>query len=184
MRSFIAIEIPESIRAKLIHIGEILQRSALVDGNFVSKDGMHLTLRFLGNISKEDIDKIKEILSKVSVEKFDASVQNLGVFPNENFAKVLWAGVNGVGIEELQRSVLNELDKHGFKEKEEIRPFKSHVTIARVKNIKNKNLFKQKFKSLDFKDALNFSVKEFHLFKSELTKQGAIYKKLASFPLR
>ncbi len=184
MRTFIAIEIPENIRAKLLHIGETLQRSVLIDGNFVSKDGMHLTLRFLGNISTEDIAKIKEILSTINMKKFDAFVQNLGVFPNEDFAKVLWVGVHGKEIEDLQRSVLNELDKYGFKEKEEVRPFKSHITIARVKSIKNKDLFKQKFKSLDFKEPLGFSVKEFHLFKSELRSDGPVYKKLASFPLK
>ena len=74
MRVFIAINLPEDIKAKVFHEFEIVQNSGLVTGNFVEKENLHLSLKFLGEVSEEEIEKIKKKLSEIKFKKLDVEI--------------------------------------------------------------------------------------------------------------
>jgi RNA 2',3'-cyclic 3'-phosphodiesterase len=181
MRTFIAIEMPDEVKAKLMHVSENIESWRLIKGNFVNKDNFHLTLKFLGEISEQDVEKVKKKLSEMKLKKFSVKLEGIGSFPTEDYIKILFAKMHTNEIEKLAENVNSELDKIGFpKEKQ---GFQGHLTLARVNGIKDKNLLKEKLSSLSFK-ALEFDVEKLTLFKSELTPRGPIYKKLASFDMK
>jgi 2'-5' RNA ligase len=93
MRCFVAIDLPEHIKARIFHEIEILKQQGLVSGKFVEKENLHLTLKFLGELTEKQIKDIGEKLSEISFNKFKVSLSEIGVFPDKNFVKVLWVGL-------------------------------------------------------------------------------------------
>lgn len=180
MRVFIAVEIPESIRAKVAHVSEILQRSNLINGSFVSKENLHLTLKFIGDISEEQLEKIKNKLKEIHFHRFNSKTEKIGFFPSEKYIKVIWIGIVSEDLERLSSLINDSLGEIGFLKDQ--KGFENHLTIARIKNAKNKDLLMEKMKNIHIKPE-NFDVDKFHLIKSELTSKGPIYKKIASFDL-
>ncbi len=181
MRTFIAVEIPEDLKSKLMHISGILERGGLIKGTFVSKENFHLTLKFLGDLPGEDLEKITNKLNGINFKKFEAKVDKIGVFPSEEYVKVVWIGVISPELESLSKKINESLSEIGFPQ--DVGKFENHLTIARVKSIVNKASFKEKLKNLNVKNE-KFSIENFHLIKSELTPKGPIYRKIASFNLK
>ncbi len=165
MRAFIAIEVPEEINNFLIDIQNKIKGFGKL--NFV-KPPFHLTLKFLGEVSKEKIDLVKEKLKKIVFHEFDLQLDSLGVFPNKNYIRVIWVGING-NVKSLQQKIDKGL-KGLFNEELNFHP---HITLARVKSIENKRKAKEK---IHIKiDPLGFKVNQFKLIKSELTPEGPHY---------
>ena len=180
MRTFIAIEIPEKIRAEIFHIFEKINGTNLISGNFVEKDNLHLTLKFLGELTGEQLQKVKEKLSEINFSKFDLETDGIGFFPNENYIRVMWVGLKGAKLLQLQKIIEDKVYEVGIRKDD--KAFSSHLTVARIKNIKNKTLFLEKIKNLRIKEE-SFSVKNFSLFKSELIENETRYKKIQDFSL-
>lgn len=178
MRVFIALEIPEDLKARIFHEAEILENSKLASGNFVDKENLHLTLKFLGERTGEEIEKIKEKLSEIEMKKSESEIGKIGFFPNEISPKVLWISVDDEGeISKLQKNIDDKLaELEIVREKE----FLNHLTLARIKLIQNKEMFLKKVQSLKIKKE-KFSVDGFSLIKSELTKTGPKYKLIKKF---
>ncbi len=133
----------------------------------------HLTLAFLGDI--EYVDKIKEKLNKVEFKKFSLETDEIGFFPNADYVKVIWIGFKeSVGLVKLKEEIDKVLD---FKDDKE---FKPHLTIGRVKFVKDKDLLKEKFRSVNV-PKIQFIVSEFKLIKSELFPEGPKYEVLETF---
>lgn len=180
MRAFIAIEIPEDIRAKLAQVSEDIKKSGLVQGTFVNRENIHLTLKFLGNdVREEDVEKIKKAFSSFDFSPFNVIVKGIGFFPSEEHVKIIWAGVQSKELEILDKKISRILSEIGIKTSED-HNFHGHLTIARINGIKSKDLFKGKISQINLKTS-EFPVNGIHLFKSELTSRGPVYKKLASF---
>lgn len=139
--------------------------------NFVNE--FHCTLKFLGDVNENQLDLIKERLSSIKFKPFKVELSPLGVFPNENYIRVLWVGLKGK-ILELQHQVDASLVGLFDKEKD----FVPHLTLGRVKFLENKTKFKEK---LSVNVEGEFVVKEFKLMKSELTKTGAVYEVLKTY---
>ena len=144
MRLFIAIEIPEEIKE---HISKIQEKMDTAKNKirFVNKDNIHLTLKFLGEVQPNKVDDIKNNLKKITFKPFSAVLDNIGVFPSESYIKVIWIGLKPEEpILELQKTIDEALKKMFKKEKN----FKPHLTVARVKYIKDKNGFIDKLKNI------------------------------------
>jgi len=175
MRLFIAIGLQENIKEYLINIQESIG-NALAKIMWVNDDQMHLTLNFLGEVNSADIDKIKENLSKVKFEEFSFCLDSIGVFPNENFIRVVWIGIKPEEkVIELKKDIDNNLK--GFKEDYK---FKPHITLGRVKFVEDKNKFVKKLKKIKVENR-KIDVRSFKLIKSTLTKQGPVYEELYIF---
>ena len=172
MRSFIAIETPEQINNILKDLQKKFEGLGKI--NF-TKEPHHLTLKFLGEITKDQASKIKTLLKNIKFQPFEIELTSLGVFPNENYIKILWAGVEGSGIDDLQQQI--ELKLKGIFEKDT--RFHAHITLGRVKFVKNKEKIKDLLKTEV--PHLKFEVKEFKLIKSELTSEGPRYEDIEIF---
>lgn len=173
MRLFIAIELPEEVKDYLI---ELQKQFTDIKAKFVRKEQMHLTLKFLGETEK--LDEIKEKLSEVKTEPFETALSELGVFPSENYVRVLWVGLkNSEKIIELQKKIDSSLSEIGFARDKR---FHSHVTLARIKFIQDKPGFVKKLKETKVEEK-GFKVEKVYLIKSTLTREGPVYETLGEF---
>ncbi len=172
MRTFIAINLPEKIKDKISETTkEFLDKGI----KKVRKQNLHLTLKFLGDVDEKKLEEIKQTLKTVNYVKFEISLKNIGFFPNKEFIKVVWIGIEKRRNEVigLQKQIDQKLEKCGFRPEINYEP---HLTIARVKSIKDKKEFLDKIKEIKFKD--NFSVSKFELMESNLSPSGPVYKEL------
>lgn len=181
MRTFIALELPVEIRAKLAHVTGILERSGIFQGSFVGKDNFHLTVKFLGEVSEERLEVIKSALSNVNLPPFLVKVENIRFFPSQDYIKIIWTGITGNEIKPLCDRVNEQLVNIGFPQDTKL--FQAHITLARISGVKDKSLLQKKLASVHFAP-IEFKVSELAIFKSELTSRGAVYKKLASIPFK
>ncbi|MBU3906980.1 MAG: RNA 2',3'-cyclic phosphodiesterase [Nanoarchaeota archaeon] len=181
MRTFIAIELPEHVRAEVFHKFEKLSEGGLVRGDFVEKENLHLTLKFLGEIDEEKVKEVIKKLGEIKMVKFSCETGKIGFFPSEDYVKVIWIDLISEEVKKLQQEIENKLTEIGIKKDD--REFTSHVTLVRVKELKNKDVFHEKIKKLGIKKQ-KCNVDKFLLIKSELTRQGPIYKTIKEFELR
>jgi len=202
MRTFIAIELSEEIREDLAQIQSHLKYSGVlrpclgrrpellsrdgVDVKWIEKDKIHLTLKFLGDITEEDCEKIKSILDRISgsIRPFEISIKDIGAFPNINYPRVIWAGLDKGRAESkiLAEKINEEVLKIGFQK--ESRPFAPHLTIGRVRSPKNKDVLKDKILTIQLKAYSLQLIGSIALFKSTLTPKGPTYTKLHEVNLR
>jgi RNA 2',3'-cyclic 3'-phosphodiesterase len=177
-RTFIAIDLPREIINEVERVQGELQKKNIFHGKLTEPENLHLTLKFLGEISEEQIGKVKEKLKEVRFSKFEAYLGELGVF-NPSYIKLVWIHIIEKKILELQKEIDEKLKDLFSKEQR----FISHLTIARVKNVKDKKLFLQEIEKIKVQN-LKFSVREFYLMKSELKESGPEYSILETYSLK
>ena len=180
MRTFISIELPKNIRKEIFKTFESLKNSGIAFGNFVKKENIHLTLKFLGNLSEEKIREVESKLSEINFSDFSVSVGKIGFFPSEKYIRIIWVDLVSNEIRKLKKVIDDKLHEIGVNHDD--REFSSHITVARVKKIKDKQEFFRKIKELKLKK-MNFDIGGFFLNKSELRKDGPVYKVLKEFEL-
>lgn len=181
MRLFIAVEIPESVREKLTSFqGKIGNETAMI--KWVETENIHLTLKFLGDVDESRVDSIKESLKSVKLEPFECSVKGFGVFPNEDYIKVMWAGIGPeIPFRKLHEQIDKVLEPFGFEKDSRFHP---HVTIGRVRFVKDKKGLIDAINALkDVEIGHEFKIENFKLKKSTLTPEGPVYEDVAMFNL-
>ncbi len=183
MRAFIAIEITKEIQETLSKLQAEL-KTAPADAKWVEPENIHLTLKFLGEVEEQKIPRIIQSLKEVSriFKPFMMELKNIGGFPTIQSPRVIWVGIEKgkEGLHELAASIEDTLVKLKFPK--ETRKFSSHLTIGRVKYIKDKKSFSQILSKAQF-SPLPQEVKSITLFKSTLTPHGPIYEKLSEIGL-
>jgi 2'-5' RNA ligase len=174
MRLFIAVDADEvsdyfkELQSKISFRGISLVKS------------FHITLHFLGEIDEVQVQGIKMALSTVKYSKIKAKISGIGFFPNEAKMRVIWAGVRPEDkIIELQSMVDDCLLPLGIKKDE---MFKPHITIARIKFLKNKHDLKERVRDIKV-ESREFTIKSIKLMKSTLLSEGPVYETIAEFPL-
>ena len=179
MRLFVAIEIDPAIRDRINEFVSSL-RTKISGARWVRPEGLHITLKFLGNVADERRTMIENALRSVSGKAVRLSLKQLGVFPNPRSPRVLWVGIGaGRELEQLAAAVDRQMSSLGFEA--EKRAFSPHVTLARFNQRPGGNLG-----SLLSEPQPSFgtmTANEFHLYESKLSPQGSRYTKLASFKL-
>lgn len=184
MRLFIAIDIPEDVRRAITEVIHIL-KGLKSDIKWVKPENIHITLKFLGEVEEERVEKIKEKLDSLSKwhTTFELKAVGTGVFPDFSRPRVLWIGIKSdERLQSLYQDVNSELETLGFER--ENRSFKPHLTIGRVRSrsdIKETLKILRGFSSRDFG---KISVKEILLMKSTLKPTGAEYEKIFVTALR
>jgi len=180
MRAFIAIELSPEIKDSLEQVQSHLKYSE-ADVKWIDTGNIHLTLKFLGDITEENCEKIRSIIDEIgrSVKPFEISIKDIGAFPNMNYPRVIWIGLDKGAAESkaLAAKISEEALKIGFQK--EPRPFAPHLTIGRVRSPKNKEALKEKIASYSLQSAIKAqSISTIALFQSVLTPKGPIYTKL------
>ncbi len=180
MRTFISLEFPGNVRKDIFKSFERLKTSKCVLGNFVKKENIHLTLKFLGNLSEEKIKEIKDKLSEINFSGFKAELGKIGFFPSEKYVRVVWVDLISEEVKELKKIIDEILEEIGINY--DNRVFSSHITVARIKKMRDKEEFFKIIKELKIKKT-SFKMNNFFLIKSELRREGAVYKSLKEFKL-
>ena len=178
IRSFIAFDIDnKSVLRKLSEAQDKLVNTG-ADLKLVKPQNIHITMRFLGDISPTMIDAIHEEMEKVSFNPIDVELKGLGVFPTLKYLRVVWAGIQK-GANEL-RKVFDQLEpllrKLGFKP--DPKGFSPHLTIARVRTGRNKSELIRCVKELADYDFGVLRADCLRLKKSVLTPKGPVYSTL------
>jgi 2'-5' RNA ligase len=184
IRSFIAIEVPQPLLARM---GELQRELTRMEAgvNWVRSEGMHLTMKFLGSISAEEVEKIARAIAPVVAawNPFELSIHGLGCFPSSRNPRVIWVGIDRGGGEasSLQKVIEDKAAEVGFPP--EGRPFKPHLTLGRVRTPIGRSAFIQVMEKHKDVEIGSFQAREVYLFKSELKPSGAVYTKLQTFPM-
>jgi 2'-5' RNA ligase len=178
IRSFIALELRPEIQKELERIqGELKKAGA--DVKWVNPEGIHLTLKFLGNVSLDLIEEIKKIIEQLAKKHhcFELKISGISAFPKIEYPRVIWVGIEQ-GFDQsaqLARELEEGLVGLGFLP--EKRPFKPHLTLGRVRSSRNRIQLKELLQSTTSLPK-TMQVEKLILFKSTLTSQGAIYQPL------
>ena len=175
IRAFFAVDIKDDNIIR--EINKLLRKIDVPDSKikFVAPENLHLTLKFLGDIDEEILPDLQKDVEKIDFSSFNMELKSVGCLPNLSYIKVIYIEITE-GVEELSliAKELNGLsERYNFKK--ENRPFRAHLTIGRLKWIKNKDLLIDKINEFKDKCFGKAEVKSFKLKKSELTPQGPIY---------
>ena len=173
MRTFVAVEIQNS--AVLDSIAKF-QSELKIKAKAVSKENMHFTLLFLGEITEENAPKIMDALKSITFNPIQISFVGVGAFPNSRFPRVIWIGVDetaGQNLVNLAKQVEEKLCPLGFKSD---KPFKPHLTIFRIKN--NVGDISKELDRLKTIQLGRDTITELKFKKSILTPSGPIYTDL------
>jgi 2'-5' RNA ligase len=180
IRSFIAIELPEEAKEGLAQLRRELERDKHKFVKWVDPGGIHLTLKFLGNIPAKRVAEITEAMGQAAkgISPFHLEISGLGTFPNLRQARVFWVGVGGEvdKLSGLQESIDSALATLGFAKEE--RPFVPHLTLARIRQGASpleRRSFGELVGSTIFEDKYPVEVEAIRLMRSQLTPAGAIY---------
>jgi len=175
-RGFIAIKI--NTTSSILEFEKEIKKTG-ADVKLVEPQNIHITLKFLGDIEETFIDEIEQIIKDAikEIKPFTMKLNGTGVFPNNNYVKVIWIGIKEAQIiETIVKTIDENLSKLGFKK--EKRSFSPHLTIGRVKTAKNKQRLLEtieKYANIEFSIQ---DVKSIKLMKSDLTSAGPIYTTL------
>jgi len=189
IRSFIAVELPEEVRSGLLQLQAALRSAGHTFVKWVTPEGIHLTLKFLGNISPQKVAEITRVMEEASqaVSFFRLNVGGLGAFPNLRRPRVLWLGVGGEvdKLVVLQQRIDEGLVPLGFAR--EIRPFTPHLTLARLRqgaSPRDQQGFGELVVKTPWEVNYEINVNCVSLMRSQLLPGGAVYSRLAEVRLK
>jgi RNA 2',3'-cyclic 3'-phosphodiesterase len=184
MRTFIGVKIkPEALLLqKMADLKKELSEEQI---KWVDEQNLHLTLKFLGETSEEQVTQIKDMLAEFASLQPTVSfiVSGFGYFKSRGMPRVLFADIhNGEALQQLAEGIETLLVPLGYNK--ETRPFNPHLTLARIKFLKNKKQFYQAVDAHHYVSSEQVTINEFIFFQSHLTPEGPEYRELAKWGLK
>ena len=168
-RAFICIEFSDEVIKEVARVQELIGKVKFT-GKLTELENLHLTLKFLGEIDDEKLERVKTALKKIEFKPMKLKLGKVGTFSVRGKPSIVWIKVEGKAIYDLQKAIDGVLSRE-FKPEER---FMGHLTVARVKYVKDKKGFLEHINSIKCKpvafDCLNFKLK-----KSDLKQLGPIY---------
>lgn len=188
IRAFIAIDLPLDVQECLDQVSELMQNQLPgIPVRWVPAENIHLTLKFLGDVSPNNIDVLAEILRAEALSQgpMEISVGQMGAFPKIRRPRVIWVGVEAPQeLLSMQRSIDLQTARVGYAP--DRRKFSPHLTLGRVSRNASPKEVSQIGKVLS-EQKIGFlgvaRVRAVHLFRSDLKPGGAVYTKLFTAPL-
>ncbi|MFA5141554.1 MAG: RNA 2',3'-cyclic phosphodiesterase [Candidatus Woesearchaeota archaeon] len=173
MRLFVSLDIPEEISEYLEEVS-----SKLPHYGIKKVHDFHLTLKFLGEIDDSKVSDVVKCLKSVKFNSFKLKLSEIGYFPNRSRLDSVWIGVEPLDeLKRLQESVESALSSFGVVNDH---PFKAHITLCRIKYLKNTKFFIDKVNNIKL-EKKSFLVSGFKLMKSTLTPEGPIYEDVEEY---
>lgn len=181
MRLFVALELSEAVRAAVRELIGRLER-ARADLRWVRPEGMHLTLKFIGEVPEEKLEPIRAALGgATSPQPVTLDFRELGYFPSERRPRVLWVGVHASdNLPPLAAQIEAALEPLGIERED--RDYAPHLTLGRFKSPKRVDKLQEEIAALPSTEFGRIETDEFFLFQSKLSPTGAQYTKLQAFP--
>ena len=192
MRAFIAIDLPDEIRQALARKMDDLRAALGPKGQprshqdsgirWSRPEGIHLTLKFLGEITGTQVDRITSSLSNLKqFEKFSIEVKGFGFFPGAARPRVFWAGVDAPpDLIQLAGRIEGKLEDLGFAR--ENRDYNPHLTLARFTIPRPQPTLSALVDAQKNLSLGRFEVRDYFLFESKLSPEGSRYRKVVQFP--
>ena len=179
MRTFIAIELETEVKDNLEKMIKTL-KPAGPGIKWVNPEGIHLTLKFLGNISDDQAGEIQALMDQVAQKHrpFVLHCRGLGTFPAKSRnPRIVWAGIEDHSeLIEIQKELDMAMAELGFSK--EKRAFHPHLTLGRARKKTNNRLLKPEIEKYSDVEFGTISVSKVILFESTLTPEGAVYSRV------
>jgi 2'-5' RNA ligase len=182
MRLFVALDVPEAVREQIRTL--IRELEPLCPGaRWVRTEGLHVTLKFIGEVSLEKAGRIRAALGTIQpVGPVEMTFRNTGFFPNAKHPRVFWVGMEASpNLAELAAAIEAGLEPLGIAR--EKRAFQPHLTLARFKSEAGLEKLREALGKLGPLEFGRATADSFDLYESKLRPSGAEYTKLASFSL-
>lgn len=184
MRLFIAIELPDAIKTEIAKVQHQL-RTAGASAGWTRPEGIHLTLKFLGEVPQAKVQDIVAAASDAArgAGTLGLTVEGAGAFPNAKSPRVLWVGVAGdlERLAVLQGKVEDAMERLGFGR--EVRKFSPHLTLARIKFPKPRDDWQKVIESIRDIQLGRFEAGHISVMQSELRREGAVYTEIGKVKL-
>jgi RNA 2',3'-cyclic 3'-phosphodiesterase len=185
MRCFVAVALPSPVKKLLVQVQDALRR-ADAHVTWVGEENLHLSLKFLGDLDEDAVDRLKGALSIEALQwpGMALTYQGIGTFPERGLPRVVWAGCTGdlprlaalAGAVERCASLVGVArERH---------PFAAHLTLGRVKSDRNVKRLMSAIENQREVPLGSDQVREFVLYKSTLTDKAPVYEALATFLLK
>ena len=186
MRLFIALDIPDEVRQHLSEYAERVRPYA-PDARWARIESLHVTLKFIGEVTDSKVQEIQTALAQVKAQPFQVEFKNIGFFPTPSSARVFWAGVVASDVlPDLASAVEESVEKVGIPR--EKRAYHAHLTLARApEGSASKHCFRVLQEKLGAEEPPQFgtmSAQEFFLYRSQIMRGGARYTKLQRYPIQ
>jgi len=189
IRAFIAIDLTPEILQHLEQVSvQLKKRLEGVPVRWVPVDNIHLTLKFLGDVSLANVDMLKKTMQS-EVEghhSFEISVGGLGAYPSPRRPRVVWVGVEAPAeLTAIQNGVESAMARLGYAREE--RPFSPHLTLGRVSRNavgRDERLICESIETIKLGFLGVARVNTVHLYKSDLHPNGAVYTRLFTSSLK
>lgn len=175
VRAFLALELPVEAKTAAAELaGQLRERLGDSDVKWVASENLHITLRFLGDLSAEELAKARVLVRGLAGETpaLETRWNEFGAFPSVRRPSVIWLGLedSGQALGGLAREVNQRLVRAGFGRAD--KPFRAHVTLGRIR--RGRRVAWPASDGLTMSLA-TFSISAITLFKSRLTPQGPVY---------
>lgn len=183
MRTFIAVPLNKSVCYDLVCLQRQLESPAW-KVKWVEEENFHLTLYFLGEITKQQISSVQKLLYQASrlVDVFPIKFVRLGTFPPKGTPKVIWVGVSAPDqLYQLHAEIGKGLREQGLFN--DTKTFKPHITVGRVKEVRDRLAAQSLVRQQAQGNWGQQQVCHIALMASDLTPSGSIYHRLSTFPL-
>ena len=181
MRLFVALDVPDQVRAALVDLSARLKNTC-PSARWVRLESVHITLKFIGEVSLEIVEKIRQALGSLpAFPPIKLRFAGLGFFPNARRPRVFWAGVEADRpLAELAGSIEAKLEPLGIPA--EKRAFHPHLTLARFESPRGTQTLVTAAEALGTPEFGSQTFHEFHLYQSVLKRSGAEYTRLVTYP--
>jgi 2'-5' RNA ligase len=176
MRVFIAADVPPEIKEEIIFLQNRIVSPSWT-GKLIEPENLHLTIKFLGEISEKKMIKVKSLLDKIRMPVQPIKMEYNGIFNKNGMPTIIWVKI--AGLEKIHKRI-NEVLKFNFDKEEK---FIAHITIGKIKKIINKTEFTKKMQKLKIKP-IQSEIKEFKLYLSDLSQNIPQYLPLKTYTLR
>jgi RNA 2',3'-cyclic 3'-phosphodiesterase len=183
LRAFVALEVPGQVLDALVDFQRSLSNTG-ADLKLVERENLHFTIKFLGYITDTQIEEAKSRLGKISIPGAEIEVRGTGAFPKAANPRVVWAGAapkDEDTVSSIAREVARSLE--GIGERDD-RPFRAHITLARVRSPKNSRLLEELILNEADRPFGVAKLADLKLKSSVLTSSGPIYEDIGVYPLR
>jgi RNA 2',3'-cyclic 3'-phosphodiesterase len=180
MRLFVALDLSDAVRTALAEFCEKL-RAEFPSARWVRSEGMHVTVKFIGEASGDGAAQIEDALSAVrSDAPVEMSFRGSGFFPDERRPRVFWIGIEATpNLGEIAARVETQLEPLGIAH--ESREFKPHLTLARFEETRGIEKLHDAMRRSAPEDFGTMRTNEMHLYQSELGRGGAKYTRVKTF---
>jgi 2'-5' RNA ligase len=176
-------DVPEEVRGAIREFVAKMERECQEarGARWARVEGMHVTLKFIGEVAAEKVEQIKKELEGVrSAAAVEMSFRGVGFFPNAKHPRVFWAGIEATpNLAEIAEEIEARLERLGIPR--EGRAFRPHLTLARFKSEEGLPKLREAIEKAGAMEFGGTQSGEFYLYESKLLRGGAHYSRLATF---